>query len=1042
MSALITRRQFLKRSGAAAAGLGLAGTLGFDLSNVRAAVPTLRTLGVKPVPTVCPFCGSGCGLVVFSEQDENGQFKRLLSVQGDPDNPVNRGGACAKGASMFNLREIYDPETGEQMINPKRIGKPMFRKAYTDKWVEKEWDEMLDEIAQRVKESRDNNFIHEEALADGSKVTVNRCESIACVGGSALDNEEAYLQSKMIRALGVVFVETQARLCHSSTVAGLAPSFGRGVMTNHVIDMKNADVALILGSNAAENHPITFKWLTRGREERGTKIIHVDPRFNRTSRVSDLYAPMRPGTDIALLGGMIKYILDNERYHLDYVVSYTNASFLVKEEFAFNDGLFSGYDPEQRKYDTATWDYQLDDEGNPLKDPTLSHPRSVFQLMKQHYERYDIDTVCSIVGMPKNKYLQVLELFTSTYAPDKTGVILYAMGITQHTVGSQNIRAYAIIQLLLGNIGRAGGGIAALRGENNVQGGTDMALLNHILPGYLGSPVASAHPTYEKYLEKETPKTGYWKNKPKFLASLLKAWWPNTDLAQAYDYVPKRRADKNYTFISMVEDMYKGSIEGLFVFGSNPVVGGPNGNKLQRAFSNLKWMVQTDHWLNETSEFWTYQGWERPSERVDYERMTPENIGTDVYFLPACVVYEKEGTATSTGRWMQYRWKGAEPVGESMADLWIIDQIAQRIKKLYVGSTRSEDLPITELNWDYGHGHEPELFKVGLELNGYYLSDGKPVEGFAKLADDGSTACGCWVYSNCMGLTDNGQLEYKSQRRDNNDPSKEKLGLYPNWSWAWPMNRRIAYNRCSVQPDGVTPWAGDEKRTLIYWDPSVSNADGTQGKWVGDDVPDFNLTLAPNAPGGTDAFIMRAEGKGCIFAAKTSMTDGPFPEHYEPWESPAEPVLNSQPFNPAVIVWEPEQHGDVDEYPLVATTFRLVEHWQTGSLTRNTPWLSELMPNMFIELSEELARQKGIKNGHRVLVSSKRGEIEAVACVTKRLKPMKVGNKYVHVVGMPWQFGFKGYATGDPANRLTPSVGCANTTIPEYKAFLCDVRRA
>lgn len=814
-----------------------------------------------------------------------------------------------------------------------------------------------------------------------------------------------------------------------------------------MVDLKNTDVALIMGSNAAENHPVSFRWLDHARQDRGAKIIHVDPRFTRTSAKADVYARLRSGTDIAFLGGMIKYILENKLYHEAYVVNYTNATFLIKEGFNFDDGIFSGYDPDKRAYDVSSWDYELDAEGNPIKDMTMTHPRSVLQLLKKHYSRYDIDTVCSITGTPKNKYLQVLDTFCSTSAPDKTGTILYAMGITQHTVGSQNIRAFSIVQLLLGNMGRPGGGINALRGENNVQGATDMALLYHIIPGYITSPsTATEHKDLTAFLAKETTK-GYRSNTPKWVTSLLKAWWGDSatkDNDFGYHYLPKRDSKKNYSHIAMFEAMYKGEIDGLFVMGTNPVVGGPNANKEQTALCNLKWMVQADLWLNETADFWTYQAWERAVHNDKVNIKTPADIGTEVFFLPACAVFEKEGTAAQTGRWVQFRWKGAEPVGESKADLWIVDQIATRVRKLYQGSTKPQDEPIVNLNWDYGHGHEPDIMKVALELNGYYLGDNKPVPSFAKLMDDGSTACGCWVYCGCMGLTPTGELDYKPMHRDNKDNSKHGLGLYSNWAWSWPVNRRIVYNRCSVQPDGINPWPGDEKRALIQWDASAVGdpATGKLGKWVGDDVPDFNVTLAPEEPGGKNPFIMRPEGVGCIFAAKTSMKDGPFPEHYEPWESPTTNKINNQQNNPCVKVWEPDKQGNSKDFPYVATTYRVVEHWQTGALTRNLPWLSELMPDMFVEISEELAKEKNIKNGRKVIVSTSRGDISAVACVTKRLKPMIINGEIVHMVGAIWQFGFKGFATGDIANRLTPHIGCANSMCPEYKAFLCDIRRA
>jgi len=686
-----------------------------------------------------------------------------------------------------------------------------------------------------------------------------------------------------------------------------------------------------------------------------------------------------------VFGGMIKYILDNDLYHKDYVVNYTNAAFLIKPEYEFEDGLFSGYDPEKRKYDVSSWDYQADEAGTPLKDPTLQDPRCVLQLMKKHYERYDIDTVCQITGTPKNKYMDVLETFCGTGAPDKTGTIMYAMGITQHTVGSQNVRAFAIVQLLLGNMGRPGGGVNALRGENNVQGATDMALLFHIIPGYIDSPTNNANnkdllsfirqttpgagklsfnnlDEFRALVKAGFPNSGFKINTSKWVISMLKAWWgdaanPNNDFA--YQYLPKRDETKNYSHIALFEAMHKGEIDGLFVNGSNPVVGGPNANKEQEALTKLKWMVSIDLWLNETADFWTYQGWERPVKNENVPHLTPEEIQTEVFFLPAAAVYEKEGTAAQTGRWVQYRWKGADPVGESKPDLWIYNELGKKLKKLYEGSTRPEDEPIVNMTWDYDdeHGHD-DIMKVAKELCGFNVTDDRPVEGFANLKDDGSTACGCWVYCGAMTYKD-GKVIYKPQNRDNKDNSKTGLGLFSNWAWAWPVNRRIVYNRCSIQPDGVTPWPGDEKRALIHWDPTVIS-DPTKpdvaGAWVGDDVCDTTKTAPPEK---AMPFIMRPEGKGCLFATKTSMKDGPFPEHYEPWESPTENAMNTQALNPAVKVWEPEKKGTSDKYPIIGTTYRVVEHWQTGALTRNLPWLAELMPNMMVEMSEDLAKEKG-----------------------------------------------------------------------------------
>ncbi len=790
---------------------------------------------------------------------------------------------------------------------------------------------------------------------------------------------------------------------------------------------------MIMGSNAAENHPISFKWLTEAREKRGAKIISVDPRFTRTSARSDIYAPLRSGTDVAFMGGMYKYILDNKLYHEEYVKWYTNATFIVKDSFDFDDGLFSGYDPEKRAYDKSKWAYETNEDGSYKRDMTMEDPRCVLQLMKKHYERYDIDTVCKITGTPKNKYLEVIKAYAATGAPDKVGTIMYAMGTTQHTVGTENVRAFAILQLLLGNIGRPGGGVNALRGESNVQGSTDWALLYHILPGYLEMPEAKKHPNYRAYVDGVTPKSGYWVNKPKFIASLLKAFWMEDDPEKSYEYLPKRIDGKHYEHIALFEAMYNKEIEGLIVWGSNPIVGGPDANKEQAALANLKWMVAIDLWQTETSEFWTYKAVDRATDKDVYGIKRPEEIDTEVFFLPACNSYEKAGSVSNSGRWMQYRWQACDPVGESRADLEIVNDLMLRIKKLYENSTKPQDEPITRLSWDYGHGGHPDLNAIAREINGFEVVNGKPgkqIINFTQLKDDGTTASANWIYCGCYP-EDNGKDEdYLARRRDNKDvayPGTKPIGSYLNWSWCWPVNRRIIYNRCSATPEGQ-PWIPD--LASIFWNGE---------KWVGNDVPDFGVTKDPNGPGGRNAFIMRPEEVGCIYSA---CNEGPLPEHYEPWETPVDNLLNSHNLNPTVVVWEPDKQGVPEEYPIIGTTYRVSEHWQSGVMTRMQPWLAELVPNVFVELSEELAREKGIKNGNDVIISSTRGDIKAIACVTKRFKPFNINGKYIHEIGVLWHFGFNGFANGDPANRLTPHIGDGNTMIPEYKAWLCDIRRA
>lgn len=805
-------------------------------------------------------------------------------------------------------------------------------------------------------------------------------------------------------------------------------------MTNHFIDMKNTDCALIIGSNTAENHPMSFKWLTEAREKRGAKIINVDPRFTRTSARSDIYAPLRSGTDIAFIGGMMNYILENKLYHEEYLRWFTNATFIVADSYDFNDGLFSGYDLAKRKYDKSQWAFKKTEDDQYEKDMTMEDPRCVLQLMKKHYARYDIDTVCKITGTPKNKFLEVAKAYAATGAPDKVGTILYAMGTTQHTVGTENVRSYAMLQLLLGNIGRAGGGVNALRGESNVQGSTDWALLFHIIPGYINSPEAQKHPDYATFLAKETPKTGFKVNTPKWVASLLKSYWMDDDPEKSYHYLPKRIDGKQYAHIALFEAMYNKEIEGLFIWGSNPIVGGPNANKEQAALANLKWMVAIDLWQTETSEFWSYKAMDRPTDNDVYKIKRPEEIDTEVFFLPACSSYEKDGSISNSGRWMQYRWKAVDPVGESKADLEIAHMLMRRLKKLYEGSTKPQDEPITRLTWDYGDSDHPDINKVARDINGFEIVNGKPGKqllNFTKLKDDGTTSCAIWIYSGCYPEdTGNPEKDYLARRRDNRDvgySDVKPIGSYLNWAWCWPINRRIIYNRCSSTPEGQ-PW--DMDRVSIFWDGDA---------WVGNDIPDFGKNKDPNGPGGRNAFIMRPEEVGCLYS---TCNEGPLPEHYEPWESPVKNLLGSQEFNPVVIEWEPDKRGTSDKYPIVGTTYRVTEHWQSGVMTRMQPWLAELVPNVFVELSEQLARAKGIKNGREVIISTTRGDIKAVACVTKRIKPMNIQGQEVHHIGVIWHFGFNGYATGDPANRLTPHIGDGNTLIPEYKAWLCDIRRA
>jgi formate dehydrogenase major subunit len=813
-------------------------------------------------------------------------------------------------------------------------------------------------------------------------------------------------------------------------------------MTNHWNDFANADVILIMGSNPAENHPISFRWINKA-IEKGAKLICVDPRFTKSAAKSHIYAPLRSGTDIAFLGGMIKYILENNLIQKEYVVEYTNASFLIEEKFGFQDGLFSGYDAKGRKYDRATWKYQLDASGLPKMDKSLQSPNCVYQLLKKHYDRYNPDIVSQITGTSKDDLGKVYKAYAETGKPDKAGTILYAMGWTQHTVGTQNIRTMSIIQTLLGNMGIAGGGINALRGESNVQGSTDFGLLFHILTGYNPAPKASDK-TLKDYNDKYTPQTkdpksfNWWKNRPKYIASFLKAMYGNAATQEndfGYGWLPKADDTQNASWLMLFDQMSKGKLKGFFAWGQNPACSGANANKVRTAMEKLDWMVNVNLFDNETGSFWKGPG------------KDPSKIKTEVFMLPCAASFEKEGSLSNSGRWMQWRYKAVNPPGQAQADLEIIHELFLKVRKLYKEKGGAFPEPILNLSWNYGpkgpdgmvHHINPHF--VAREINGYTAKDievedpktkvktvvvkaGQQVPSFAFLQDDGSTTCGNWLY--CASYTEAGNM---AARRGKADPTG--LMLYPGWAWCWPVNRRIIYNRASVNWEGKPL---NPKRPLLWWD-------GT--KWMGD-IPD-----GPPPPGAIYPFIMLPEGHARLFGL--GMAEGPFPEHYEPLECPIEKnLMSSQKFNPTAKIFGESGVGvGQDKYlscdprfPLVCTTYRVTEHWQTGVMTRWTPWLIELEPQMFVELSKELAKEKDIRGGEWVVVKSARGELDAKAIITERWKPFKIAGQTVHQVGIPWHYGWLTPKDGgDSANLLTPTIGDANTMIPESKAFMVNVEK-
>ncbi len=806
-------------------------------------------------------------------------------------------------------------------------------------------------------------------------------------------------------------------------------------MTNHWIDIGNSDCILVMGSNAAECHPISMKWVTKAMEN-GATLLSVDPRFTRTSSKADFYTALRSGTDIAFLGGMINYIISNNLYNKEYVAYYTNASFIVGKKYGFKDGLFSGYNKKTKSYDKSYWAFEKDKKGIPKRDHSLKNSRCVFQQLKKHFSRYNLKKVSAITGTPTADLEKVYKTYAASGEKGKAATIMYAMGWTQHTVGVQNIRTMAMIQLLLGNMGVAGGGVNALRGESNVQGSTDHCLLWHIWPGYLKTPRAS-NTSLAAYNEKWTPTTNdplsanWWGNYAKYSVSFLKSMFGENATPSnyfGYDWMPKVDDGKAYSWLDLFDAMYRGEFTGFFAWGQNPACSGANANKNREAFTRLDWMVNVNLFENETGSFWKGPG------------MDPKKIKTEVFFLPCAASVEKEGSITNSGRWSQWRYKAADPPGDALPDGDIMVELMNKIRKLYRVEGGAFPEPILNLKWDYTSKGKFDSHKVAKEINGYFLADvtakgktykaGTLVPSFAFLQADGTTSSGNWLY--CQSYTEKGNM---AARRSTED--KSGIGLYSEWSWCWPVNRRIIYNRASVDRYGK-PW--DTEHPVISWTGKGWAGDVPDGGWPPMLTADGKLNPKTKYP-----FIMKPAGHAHVFGP--GRADGPFPEHYEPLECPIEKNLMSGQFiNPTIKEFgtDADARATCDpRYPIVATTYRVTEHWQTGVMTRWQPWLLETQPQSFCEMSHELAKLKGVKNGEKVTVESARGKVEAVAVVTIRFKPFEIAGTTIHQVGLPWCFGWVTPKDGgDSSNLLTPSIGDPNTKIPETKAFMVNVRKA
>jgi formate dehydrogenase major subunit len=813
-------------------------------------------------------------------------------------------------------------------------------------------------------------------------------------------------------------------------------------MTNGWTDIRNADVVLAMGGNPAENHPVGFRFVMEAKRNRNARLLCVDPRFNRTAAVADRFVQIRAGTDIAFLGGVINYALTRGRYHDEYVRLFTNAPFIVHERYAFDEtaGVFSGWDPEQRAYtDKSSWSYELDERGFAKVDPTLQHPRCVFQAMKRFYARYTPQVVADICGCRADDFEQAAELLTSTFTPDRVGTIMYALGWTHHSHSVQLIHAAAMLQLLLGNIGRPGGGLNALRGHANIQGGTDCGMAYHNLPGYIPIPKAD-HPDLGVFLGAATPKAlrpesmNFWSNTDRFVVSQLKAYYGAAATAAnefGYHFHPKLGQTpgggyENWSWAYIFDRMYRGDMEGFISLGMNPVSNGPHSRKAIAGLAKLKWLIVAENFETETAAFWR-------RDILDLVNLAPEDVQTEVFLLPAANFAEKDGSFVNSARWIQWKWKAVDPPGDARPDQEIVARLFLRIRELYEQEGGTFPEPVQNLNWWYTNPANPSLDEVCRELNGWALEEvrdaagsvtlraGQQLSRFLDARADGSTLSGNWLY---IGMyTDAGNL---AQRRSYADPSG--LGRYPEWTVSWPANRRILYNRCSADAAG-RPW--DPDRVGIAWNGQ---------RWIGD-TPDYTADSAPDA--GLGAFIMLPEGVARLFVPG-QFADGPWSEHYEPAESPVpNPLHPAHSFNPAAQLFTTEYDvlGSADEYPIVCTTYRLTEHFHYW--TKNNPYTMQLQPEFFVEIPVQLAEEKGIANGDRVRVTSARGSLEGRAMVTRRIKPMQVAGRTTYQIGFPIHWGFlgRGQQRGSLANLVTPTVVDPNSFAPEYKGFLVRLEK-
>jgi formate dehydrogenase major subunit len=1036
---------------------------GEDRSGRGVAVTSQRTRTLTPrtaqadrvVKSICPYCAVGCAQDVYVKEG------RIVQIEGDPDSPVSRGRLCPKGSATLQLT------TGDS-----REHRVLYRRPHGTEWEPLDLDTAMEMVAERVIRTRREGWQwHDEEDPD---LRVRRTLGIAHLGGATLDNEENYLIKKLWTALGIVQVENQARVCHSSTVAALGTSFGRGGATTFPGDLVNSDCIVIQGSNMAEAHPVAYQWVVEAKA-RGARVIHVDPRFSRTSALADEYVPLRAGSDVAFLGGLINWVLEHDAWFDEWVRAYTNASTIVNEDFKDTedlDGVFSGLQEDGSGYDFQSWGYagtamqaaagERDDQyeqlarrghsiresghgeshgsggapirGEPTRDETLQHPHCVFQLLKRHYSRYTPEMVERTCGIPQQQFERIARTLAASSGRERTAAFVYAVGWTQHTIGVQYIRAACVLQLLLGNVGRPGAGIMAMRGHASIQGSSDVPTLFDLLPGYIPMPHAHEHEGLQEFIEADSAEKGFWGNASDYVISLLKAWWGPAATKEndfCWDYLP--RLTGSHSTYDTVMEMLKGRCKGYFLMGENPAVGSAN-TKLQRlGMARLDWLVVRDFSLIESATWW------KDGPEIETGELRTEEIGTEVFFFPAAAHTEKDGSFTNTQRLLQWHFAAKEPDGDARSDLWFMYHLGRKLRARLADSSDEMDRPLLDLTWEYpthGQIEEPSAEAVLAEINGRRVADGAPLSAYTELRDDGSTECGCWIY---CGVYRDG-VNQAARRK----PHTEQDWIAPEWAWAWPANRRILYNRASADPDG-RPWS--ERKALVHWDEQA-------GRWVSPDVPDFEPekrpdyvppegARGPDAIGGADPFIMQADGRGWLHAP-AGLADAPLPTHYEPQDSPLPNPLYGQQRNPVRKTYpHPDNRYhpvDSDVYPYVVTTYRLTEHFTAGGMSRWQPYLSELQPELFCEVSPELAAERGLEHGGWATIVSARNAIEARVLVTPRMRPLRLDGRTIHQVGLPFHWGPNGLARGDSTNALSSIALDPNVHIQEVKALTVDVR--